>query len=394
MEWQLVGLMAGVAAIAYVYVGYGLVMVFAARLFGRPPQHQERLPGVSLIIAACDEAPILQAKLEDTLALDYPAELLQVIVVTDGSRDATPAVAAAFADRGVIVLHEPERRGKNHAVNRAVARADGEILVLSDANAFYAPDALRKLVRNFGTPDVALVAGAKRVVGPGRAACEGEGLYWRYESWLKTLDSRLSSVLGGAGEILAVRRSAWTPPPQGVVIEDFWLTLTLLRAGHRAVYEPEAIATEVGSPDMAAEWERRVRIAAGGWQALLAHAALLSPRRGWLAFQLWSHRVARWVLAPALLPVVGWLTWQARLHPAGMVLGALETTVLALALLGWLLERSGRSTALTALPYWLAMSNAAALAGAWRYWTGRQPAAWARPVRGAERPPGRAPRAS
>ncbi|MEB3330597.1 MAG: glycosyltransferase family 2 protein [Candidatus Sericytochromatia bacterium] len=394
MNGHLVGLLAGVAALGYVYAGYGLVMAVAARVVGRPPKHGARLPSVTLIIAACDEAPILEAKLENTLALDYPTELLQVVVVTDGSRDETPTVAAAFAERGVAVLHDPVRRGKNHAVNRAVAEARGEVLVLSDANAFYRADALRMLVRNFEAPEVALVAGAKRVVGAGQAASEGEGLYWRYESWLKALDSRVSSVLGAAGEILAVRRSAWQPPPAGVVIEDFWLTLTLLGQGHRAVYEPAAVATEVGAPSMAAEWERRVRIAAGGWQALMAHASLLAPRHGWLAFQLWSHRVARWVVAPALLPTVGWLTWQACPHPVALFLGWLEAAVVVLAGAGWALERRGQSTTLTALPYWLLMSNAAALAGAGRFWTGRQPAAWARPARGPGRPPEHATPAS
>ncbi|MEB3221985.1 MAG: glycosyltransferase family 2 protein [Candidatus Sericytochromatia bacterium] len=378
MDWHLVGLGLGVAFIGYTYLGYGVLMAGLARLVGRAPSHTSRLPRVSLIIAACDEAAILEGKLQNTLALDYPADLLEVIVAADGSRDGTVAVAERFRAAGVRVLHEPARRGKNHAVNRAVACASGEIVVLSDANAFYREDALRMLVRNFGDERVALVAGAKRVVGEGQAAAEAEGLYWRYESWLKVADSRVSSVLGAAGEILAVRRSAWLPPPEGVVIEDFWLTLALLRQGHRAVYEPEAVATELGAPAMADEWERRVRISAGGWQALVDHRELLSPRWGLLAFQLWSHRVARWVVVPPLLPLLAWLTWTSQPAPVARLLGGLELAAVALAAVGWALERLGLSARSTTLPYWLLMTNAAALAGAWRFWTRQQPAAWAR----------------
>ncbi|MFP5503628.1 MAG: glycosyltransferase family 2 protein, partial [Candidatus Sericytochromatia bacterium] len=265
-----------IAVVLYAYAGYGLVIGLLSRLISRPVRHSDALPKVTLLIAAYNEEDVIGAKIEDSLKLDYPADRLEILVVADGSSDGTCEVVARYADRGVRLEHRPERRGKNHAVNRVLPLAAGEVIVFSDANAFFAPDSLKKLVRNFGDPEVALVAGEKRVMSGEGTVGEGEGLYWRYESQLKRWDSSVSSVMGAAGEIFAIRKERYHAPPEDAIIEDFMLSMNLVKEGWRVVYEPEAIALEEASPNAKEEFKRKVRIVAGGWQAVVRLWPLLT----------------------------------------------------------------------------------------------------------------------
>lgn len=376
----------GLATVAYAHGGYGVLL---ALLSHKCPPRAVRVapaPRVSLIIAACDEEQVLAAKLENTLDLDYPSEQLEIIVVADGSRDNTRDVAASYASSGVRVIFEPERRGKNHAMNRAVNLSDGEIIVFTDANTILNRQALRALTRHFADPQVALVAGAKHVVAENSSAAAEEGLYWRYESWLKTLEARFSSVMGAAGEIFAVRRNNFEAPPSHAIIEDFWLTMSVIRQGFRVAYEPHARATEYASPSMQAEWVRKSRIAAGGWQAVAAFADQLHPRRGRVAFQFFSHRVLRWIVVPVLLPILFSLNLTLARHPLYATLLVLQATLYTAALLGWWLEKRGPLPRWLAIPCFFFVSHLACLQGGWRHWRRTQPTAWERIHRGPELP--------
>lgn len=364
------------AIVVYAYAGYGLAIWLVSRFVSRPVPHTDVLPRVTLLVAAYNEQDVIAEKLENSLSLDYPADKLEILVVADGSSDGTCDAVRAYAQRGVRLEYQPERRGKNHAVNRVVPLAHGEVVVFSDANSMFAKDSLRKLVRNFASPEVALVAGEKRIVQGGGTVADGEGLYWRYESWLKRLDSSVSSVMGAAGEIFAIRKERYAPPPEDSIIEDFVLSMGLVRDGHRVVYEPEAISLEEASPNAREEFKRKVRIVAGGWQAVLRLKPLLSPRYGVVSFQYVSHRVLRWLVVPFLLPLLLVLSAVLAASPLYAALLALQLAFYGLAALGYALERRERQWKPAYLPFFFAFLNVAALAGAWRYWTGTQSVTW------------------
>ena len=210
-------LVGSLAAIAYVFAGYPAIMALLARLRPRPVRlDRDYRPHVSLIIAAHNEGAVIADKLRNVATLDYPRDRLQVIVAADGSDDDTARQAASF--EGVIVLHRPERLGKLAAIERALAAAEAEVLVFSDANNMYSRDALRELVAPLADPAVGLVAGAKVIdEGRGRALDQAEGLYWRYESKLKEWESAVGCAIGAPGEIMALRRRAYRAPPPGMV---------------------------------------------------------------------------------------------------------------------------------------------------------------------------------
>jgi biofilm PGA synthesis N-glycosyltransferase PgaC len=379
-------LWASIAVVVYAYFGYGLAIAAIGLFVHQPLRHSDRLPYVTLVVAAYNEQDVIAEKLENSLALDYPAELLEILVVADGSSDGTCDAVRAYANDGVRLEYSPERRGKIHAVNRVAPMANGEVLVFSDANSMFAADSIRKLVRNFGDPRVALVAGEKRVAADDGTVSAGEGLYWRYESLLKRLDSRVSSVMGAAGEIFAIRKDLYVShaPAPDSIIEDFILSMGLVRDGHRAVYEPEAISLEEASPNATEEFKRKVRICAGGWQAVVRLAPLLSPAYGVVAFQYVSHRVLRWTVVPFLLPLILLLNVILAAQPQYMALLAAQVAFYGLAAIGYRLEKQGRKWKPAYLPFFFTFLNYAALCGFKRFITKTQAVTWdkvKRPVR-------------
>jgi cellulose synthase/poly-beta-1,6-N-acetylglucosamine synthase-like glycosyltransferase len=354
--------------VLYTFLGYPVLIDLLARLRPRPNQSAEIEPSVTLIIPAYNEEAVIAAKIENSLALDYPAAKLAILVVADGSDDDTVAIAGRYP--GVQVSHRRQRRGKAAAVNRVMPAVSGEIVFFSDANTFFAPGALRAMVRHFADPAVGGVTGEKRVQGG------GEGLYWRYESWLKARDSRVSSVMGAAGEIFALRRRAFQPPEEDAIIEDFVLSMRLVANGWRVIYEPAAVAYEPPAPSLAADWGRRTRIAAGGFQSIVRLPQLLDPRRGLVAWQYISHRALRWAVTPFLLPILlilNLLLWPKRLYRP-LLLGQLS--FYALGLLGYRDARRGRAAGLPYAIFYFLLANLAAIAGFVRYVRGRQPVTW------------------
>lgn len=371
--WLLWG---ALAVTLYAYVGYGLVIWLIARRVRYPEVLSTELPTVSVVIAAYNEAPIIAARIQNALALDYPAERLEVLIVTDGCTDGTEDVVLAVRDPRVRLLHRKERSGKVNALNAAIPQAQGEVVVGSDANCFFRADCLRLLVRHFGDPRVALVAGEKHIHQGEGTVSLGEGLYWRYESWLKRLDSGVSTALGATGEVFALRKACFEPLPPDAIIEDFMLSMRLVMAGRRVAYEPAATASEDASASFADEFKRKVRIVAGGWQAVVRLWPLLTPRYGLIAFQYVSHRVLRWMVVPFALPLAfiadAVLAW----HGSYRWLFALQLAFYSLALAGYALQRRGIRWKACYIPFYFAFLNVAALAGALRYLRGRQPVTW------------------
>ena len=232
--------------LVYIYLGYPLLLALIVRVRGpRLVRRGNRLPPVSLVISAFNEAEMIRRKLENAVQLDYPRELLEIVVVSDASTDGTDELAAEYADRyGVIVARQPERVGKTVGLNRTVPTLRGEIVVFSDANALYERDALKMLVRNFADPQVGCVTGEARYVEGSRSAADsGERTYWDYEIRLKRLETAIGSMVGGDGALYAIRARLWKPLPP-TAINDFLNPLQIVNAGWRGVYEPRAICHE------------------------------------------------------------------------------------------------------------------------------------------------------
>jgi len=260
------------------------------------------LPPLTLFIAAYNEEDVVDEKMRNCLELDYPADKLRILWVTDGSNDHTNERLSHWPQ--AIVLHQPQRQGKTAALNRGIHFVETPLVVFTDANTHLNREALREIVHAFTDPKVGCVAGEKRIAVQSKdnAASGGEGLYWKYESTLKALDARLYSAVGAAGELFAVRRELFEEMQTDTLLDDFILSLRIVMQGHTIAYCANAYAVESGSADMREEEKRKVRIAAGGLQSIWRLRPLLNPfRYGTFCFQYISHRVLRWSLTPILL---------------------------------------------------------------------------------------------
>ncbi len=374
--WICLGLM------VYHYLGYPALLALLARLLPRPVRQRPVTPKVSLIIAAYNEEKVIKEKIANSLALDYPD--LEIIVVSDGSSDATAGIVRGYAAAGVVGLHRPQRRGKSAAVNRGAERATGDILVFSDANAFYFPDVIRKLIRNFADPDVGCVSGSKTVRPPADSqrpestVGRSEGIYWRYESFIKKKETMVASVTGVVGEMLALRQELFRPIPDKIINDDAFLCWHILRRGFRVVYEPEARCWETASSSGREDMVRRQRITAGRYQLLF--------RVGWwpwnnpgALFLLISHKFLR-LLLPFLMIIALAANLLLLSFPAmpAMLLFLLagQLAFYGLALLGLLLDRRGIRWRLPGLAYYILIGNLASLAGLFLFLSGRQSVLW------------------
>jgi cellulose synthase/poly-beta-1,6-N-acetylglucosamine synthase-like glycosyltransferase len=299
------------ALVAFSYVGYPLVLAGlgalhdlrgALRFFSGGPDRRERVappdwPRVSIVLAAFDEERCIREKIENCLALDYPADRLEIVLGCDGCTDRTAAVAREAGQGRVRVVELSPRQGKASVLARLVPGAAGDVVVLTDANVAFHPGALRGLARRFHDPSVGAVVGRLRL-RPRDGA--GEGLYWAYETFLRYLEGKLGCVLGANGGIYAIRRILFAPLPPDTIVDDFVIPLRIAVRGWKVPYEPTAVAYEDASGDAREEFGRRARIGAGCWQALARLPDLLDPRAGFVAFAFFSHKLLRWA-APFLL---------------------------------------------------------------------------------------------
>jgi biofilm PGA synthesis N-glycosyltransferase PgaC len=361
-----------VLCILYTFFGYALLIGLAARLFPQPNQQGKELPPVTLLIAAYNEEDILAEKLDNSLSLDYPRERLRLVVAADGSADNTCSISESYASQGVVTYFQPERQGKVAAVNRVMPLLTDPIIIFTDANSMLSPASLRKLVRHFADPAVAAVAGEKQVQGG------GEGLYWRYESFLKRSDSAISSVMGAAGELFAVRRALFDPPEVDSIIEDFIISMRLVQAGWRVIYEPNAVAWEAPLHTLHGEWQRRTRIAAGGIQAIRRLSGLLAWPWNRITWQYVSHRVLRWAVTPVLLPLVLVVNLALWSIPIYRLLALTQIGFYLLATIGFWQARAGKRSGVVYAAFFFVFTNLAALVGMGRGVTGRQPVTWAK----------------
>ena len=297
------------AIVVYTYVGYGLILyllVFIKRLAikAKPLADitDDCLPEVTLMVCAYNEEDIISEKMSNTHSLDYPADRLHLVWVTDGSTDNTNSILSTYPD--VKIVFSPERRGKSAALKHGIKEVSTEIVMMTDANTMLNPEAIREIVRLMQDPKVGCVSGEKKVMAKSDSdeAAQGEGLYWKYESTLKRLDSELYSAMGAAGELCVIRRQLMTDIPDDTRLDGFVISMEIVRMGYKIAYTSKAFAMEYGSADLHEESKRKRRIAAGGLQSSWRLRSLMNPlRHPVVAFQFVSHRVLRWTITPVCL---------------------------------------------------------------------------------------------
>jgi biofilm PGA synthesis N-glycosyltransferase PgaC len=381
---------ASLGIVLYTYLGYPVVLgilVNARKLFAPRTTvvySDNELPEVTILVASYNEADILEQKILNTAQLDYPVNKRYHWFVTDGSTDNSGDIVRKHG--GFEIFHESARRGKNAAVNRVMKLVKTPIVVFCDANTILNREALKLLVRHFKDPNVGAVAGEKRVMlgTSENAAGSGEGAYWKYESLLKKWDSEFNTVVGAAGELLAVRTNLFEEVPPGVFIEDFRLSMNIARAGYRVVYEPDAYAMETASASIAEEKKRKIRISAGGLIEVWHFMPLLNFfRYGWLSFQYVSHRMLRWTLAPLglllLLIANGLLAMTGSLFYQGIFLA--QVLFYIVAILGYFLKDRKIGFRILFVPYYFLFMNISVYQGLARIIKGSQSAVWDKAVR-------------
>lgn len=368
-------------ALCYTYAGYPLLLVLVSALRTKRVRRDEFEPTVTIIITAYNEEVALTAKLENTLALNYPRELLEIIVASDCSTDRTDEIVQRFSARGVRLCRQFERLGKTAAQNAAVDQAHGEIIIFSDATSHYQPDVIRTLMPNFADATVGCVAGRLVYVDPAESRVgRGARSYWSYETFLKKHESRFGSLIGASGCLYAVRRSAYVPLYHEAC-SDFIIATKMVEQGLRAIYEPNAVCTEETNRRSDAELKMRVRVIAQTFTDLWRHRLMLNPfRGGFYAVQLLSHKVMRYLVPFFLIAI---FAASALLAPGSFVyriLFAAQLIGYASAVLAWLLEKVGIRSRLLALPQYFVLANVASLIACYQFIRGERYARW-EPIR-------------
>ncbi len=385
-----------VTSILYVYLGYPLLLSLLAgfRKEQKPARIDARLsdlPTVTLLITAYNEEEVIAEKLENSLRLEYPASCLQILVAADGSDDRTLEIVRSYSLRGVELSYTPLRDGKAAAMNRALKSARGEWVVFSDANNFYAPDTLLELARYFDDPKVAGVTGAKMIARGDGSLGDSEGLYWKYESFIKKQETRLGTCTGVAGEILAIRRDLVEPIPGNIINDDFYLAMRLIKKGFRIVYAPQARSVERVSVSAQAESTRRARIVAGRYQAILPGADLLPWKQPLVVWQVVSHKFLRPLVPFAMIgalivnilavlrqPTIRKPSLLHLTRPWNFLLLSTQIGFYFTAWLGNRIENKGKGWKVIYIPTFLVNSNLAALQGLYLYLSKQQTTRWKR----------------
>lgn len=363
----------------YVYFGYPLLLWLLTR--NKPEithQRAEIEPSVTLIISCYNEIGVIREKLANTLAMDYPADKLSVLVVSDGSDDGTDEAVKAFNHPRVRLIRQEGRLGKTMGLNLAMQQVESDIVVFSDANAMYAPDAIRKLVRNFADPAVGYVVGAALYTDAEQGASAGnEDLYWRYEIAIKRMESRLASVVGGDGAIYAIRTALWEPLQQRD-INDFVNPLQIIAKGYRGIFDAEARCFEETAGSYDKEIARKERIVNRSIRGLMRVREVMNPQRtGFFALEVISHKLLRWLIplflamgvaGSALLAMQGYgLFWLVTLGSAVLV---------GLAYLGAREQDKASLPVWKSVPYYFVMVNLYAVRGILKALQGETQVTW------------------
>ncbi len=368
--------------LVYVYLGYPVLLYLRAQ--NLPAQkvstastatEPEALPRVSLIISAYNEAAHIEAKIENARALDYPDNLLEIIVVSDASEDGTDEIVARH--ERVRLVRMAERSGKSLGLNKAMELAGGDIAVFTDANAMFDKQALLLMVGHFKDPQIGAVTGQQMYRDPDTSEPREENLYWRLETQLKRLESLSNSTVGGDGAIMALRKSLFTPLAYDD-LSDYILPMRAVIAGFRNVYEPEAVCFENVAASYNKEFGRKKRIVNRAWRATMKVKEALNPfRHGWFAIYLLSHKVLRWLTLVFLVALLICNLWLLGKNPVYELALVTQLLLYLAAFVGWAGSRFEISLpSIVSVPYYFLLSHVAATIGIIEHYFGKRYAVW------------------
>jgi len=383
--WQVVVWLC-IGALFYTYLGYPALMyvlaqlraIYKRRFHQRPFRDEsarEDWPLITLLIPAYNEQKVIRQKIENTFDLDYPADRLKIVVVSDGSTDQTNAMLVSYGRQEIEFIPRSPRRGKTNVLNEVIPQLTGDLIVLSDASGLLKVDALKKLVRHFDDPRVGCVSGVY-MFGDADESLRSltEKVYWRYETFLKKQESGVHSAIGAHGALYGFRRRLFEKFHADTINDDFILPMQIIRNGYRVIYEPEAAVYEIASTNLKGEFNRRIRINVGNYQQTFMLRSLLNPLRGRVALQFFSHKVLRTIspffilLLPlacsfAQAPIYTYLLW-------------LQVGFYLIGLLGFLQEFVGLRLSYLYLPFYFLMGNVSAVYGFTRFVMRKQSVLW------------------
>jgi cellulose synthase/poly-beta-1,6-N-acetylglucosamine synthase-like glycosyltransferase len=365
-----------IGIIFYTYFGYPLLTLFLSLFVNNPVNKRDIEPTVTFLITAYNEEKSIRQKLENTLSLDYPRDKLEIMVASDGSTDNTDSIVREFPDK-IVVLHRVEGRvGKTETQNQAVKAAKGEIVIFSDATTTYKNDAIRKIVRNYNDPSIGAVSGRYEYVNPtGAPVGLGTILFWKYENFIKSRQTRIKTITGCCGCIYSVRRSAYEPLP-GDIISDLVEPLKILEKGYRIAFEPEAVAHEVTEETVGEEFSMRVRVITRAMNGLMYVKTLLNPfKYPFVSFQLISHKVLRWLI-PFFLVIIFVSNAMILDNNFYKLLFIAQVVFYLSALFAWVMEKYGKKFKLLFLPLYFCVVNIASLRAIFNLIRGRKMAVW------------------
>lgn len=374
--------------IVYSYIGYPLLLWvsnFLIKLFQSKSTHKKaiNLPEVTLFIAAYNESDYVEQKVKNTFSLDYPKEKLHQVWVTDGSDDETVDKLKKYSS-AITVYHQSERNGKTGAINRGMNFIKTPVVIFSDANAMLNKNAIKNIIHEFEDPKVGCVAGEKRIKTREKSSAvdAGEGIYWQYESRIKTFESNINSALGAAGELFAIRTALYKPIKDDTILDDFTISMQIAGNGYRIAYAPNAYATEDASVNIQEEFKRKIRIAYGGFQTFFRQTSLLNIfKHPLLTFQYFSHKVLRWLIIPFALIFVfitNFILLFRAENPIYIYFFLMQIFLYLLALIGFILQNKNIKFQWIFAPYYLFMMNYSVVLGLIRFIKKDQSVNWER----------------
>jgi poly-beta-1,6-N-acetyl-D-glucosamine synthase len=354
--------------IFFAYIGYPIILYLLSKIFYQKKKTDVNenydWPNVSLLIAAYNEEKVIGQKIENCIALDYPKDLLHILIASDGSSDSTNNIVRKYvAAHENIHLMEFPRTGKSGMLNKAIKSVRGSIVVFSDANTEYSTDAIKKLVKHFKDPDVGCVCGRLIYRNPAEAISgKGESLYWKYETLLKKMESKLGYIAGANGAIYAIKRDLFEPFSPRTINDDFTLSMKIVEKGFKSFYEESAIVYEDVAPTMESEFKRHVRDGAGHYVAVMSLLGLMNPLLGMRSFIYWSHRILRWIIPFLLifLYVVNIFILDEFIYRS---LFTLQCIFYLIAIIGWLGNKKAKLPFIFYIPFYFCNLNSALFLG-------------------------------
>jgi len=373
----------------YCYAGYG-ILVFTWNHFKRIFSAQKivvnfELPAVTLIVAAFNEEAILERKIKNTLELDYPAHLLKIIFITDGSTDASQEIIGQH--EAIVLLHQNERKGKSAAIKRAMRFVETPVVIFSDANSMLNAASIKSIVRHYADEKVGGVAGEKKILNGHYQSVVGqaEGLYWKYESFMKKQDAEFNTVVGAAGELFSIKTELFRSFDDNLILDDFIISMNVCLEGYKIEYEPCAYAIETPSASLVDEEKRKVRIAAGAYQATSYLKQCLNVfKYPLLSLQYFSRRLLRWLACPVLIIIILASNISLVIDHQGNIYNYLlfaQAVFYFLALAGRFFIAMGWRMGILNIPFYFLFMNLCLVKGFFNYIQGRQTVAWEKSLR-------------